>query len=290
MYVNDHSEDLPINDQVLQNIELAPVLGNEVLGMVFAEIGAVGSGLIPLDEQMAAKLDEYRAKLTGIANGIDDAVPVAQRIIRSHGLMDPIDVDFLRPLLTGIIEIGEEELSSSDVIPRLVSELSDRTRIKEMEHASQASFSTTISGERVVSVEQGIDTSKLNLTLPVVMDPRQFPVELGPEAVTTILGAPLTDQDYAQIADLLRNNTTGLSNEIVLEYERAVRAWAEDLVDRGVASTDLLETRKQSSQALMRAMNFDWMTTDIAVNSIFTAILRKFPELNNIQTPQPYSD
>jgi hypothetical protein len=280
----------PFSDPVSRNVDLVPVIGNQVLGEIFGDIGFLDDHLIPLDEEMAQKVSRNRERLTRIASGIDQSVTVAQELVRAHGVADQIDAAFLRPLLTGITERGEDESFTTEEVPKLIAELAERSRLKEIENASQISASTIISRDRTVTVFQGIDTSKFNLALPLVTDPKQVPVEIGPDAVTKILGAPLTDQDYELIAALLKDNTTGISNELVLEYEETVRSWAEHFVESGDSRDDLLENRKAASHALMRAMDLDPLTTDVAVHSIFTTVIREYPQLAHIETPQPFSN
>lgn len=245
----------------------------------------------PLNEAAQAGRAATRAHINRVIEGLDEAMLEARDVIHLSQITDPIDPTFAQELLTGLVEAGDDEAFRREGIGKLVEELAIRTRLAEMEEASQTTATAKLSHDREISVSQGIDTSKVSMDLPLAIDTSLiYNVDLGTDAVTRILGAPLSDEDYRAIADLLVENTDGLALEAIEGYRSAVRAWASDLVLTGQESKPLQNRRRQANSALMAATNRDPLISEVITHAVYTATLREFPELKHIPSPQPWTN
>lgn len=277
-----------IPDPISANVEAAANHGEAMLADYFGQLGALDS-FTAFGSAGTLRLEQQRQIIQQRLQGVDGAVARTQEIIRMKGIAEPIDELFVQTVVGNIIDGSADETYEDEQLPQLIEQLAQRNQLAAIEAASQNSATVTISGERNVTVHQGIDTTCFGLELPFINDPREMPIELGPEAVTSILGAPITDDDYEAITELMFSTVEGSAGESLAHYKHAVQVWAADLAATGKEDLHLLALRRQAVSGVIMAMDDSTFSGDIILDSIFTTEVRKFESLSYIQTPQPYT-
>ena len=246
--------------------------------------------LRPLNEAAAQDFAEQAVETQAALDVMPVRIDQTKQLIRGGQIVDPIDLPFVKDvsyyydqLLVGNVDTPE----LNEFTTRALSELRERRLLAELAAASEASIEVTLSEKRPVKVILDGNGVNARLDLPFVTDPKLFPVELGPNAVTEILGGELTDKDYLALYDVLVA-LPGDIGEAMQTYESAAEEWAREVEKTGEQWNDKIVSRHFAASRVMGVFHYaDY--TDIPVFAINNTVVRRHPALDHLPTPQPYS-
>lgn len=181
----------------------------------------------------------------------------------------------------------ESEVVDKAVVDLKVRRLGERTdREEEEEHA------VAISEGRTFKFFLSEDLGKVRMDMPVVVDPYDYKIEIGPEAVDQILGAKLTLDDYKRIAETLIS-LPGEAGKAIRAYAQAVDIWAQ-CYSSGLPTDEALEIRKLRSYNLRTVFGgADPKVSpfcDIPLNAIYMYEVDNYPQITLDHLPQPFEN
>jgi hypothetical protein len=258
----------------------------------------MGNLLVPLSDP-DNRYENLRLTTEKALHRLPQKGAVVGELITKYGITTHIDDVFLSEMLLlsdRFLETSSDkrdemfEKHEKEIVIRSVESLKLRRLSERMDREGEMEHAVEVSSNRTFRFFLSEDTGRVRMDIPVVIDPYDYKVAIGMDAVDQILGDKLTMDDYTKIAETLLA-LPGKAGKVARAYAQSIDTWAQ-LYSVQLPSEEAREIRKLRSYDVRKVFGDEDPRVspfcDIPLNSIYMHVVKNYPEIKLEHIPQPF--